>query len=109
MNPHKINVAQIVTIEIFLKREYRFDYEYRRELRLFGYIVRKPYFAHKSSLMGDIPLLKLIIDGEKLYYKPYIEIRMANGDSIIQPFSSKDALDKFLDLKEFKEINFLTL
>ena len=111
----KINAEQICSIEI-QKNRICFDYEYRKEKRLFwglvkmysaGFYYKFSFEPHRVSEELILALdKKLVIHGYHVFYKPRIIINLSDGTYKILYFETEELLDEYVE-KTFSILNLL--
>lgn len=112
----RLNVSQICSINAIIK-EYWTHYQYRKELKILGIIIRKGGFYNIYSLTGgdyitNETILKnsnLFIEDNQVFYYPHLEIYMSNQQRHIIFFNTVDHLNTYLTLENLKVNQWLDL
>jgi hypothetical protein len=91
-----INLIQICSYRYFLKlKSEKYSYKqrsfwYRPGVYLYQYGKTVPATAEEMARDG------VYLEGETVYFKPFVEFRMANNSTETKFFEDKDELVKFL-------------
>lgn len=88
--------GNISSAEIFYQKQDN-RYSWFEEVKLFGLRLVKEgfYFSNGLYVGGEIKHEKKYATGRKVYWKPYIEFYMVNGDVYQKFFETKQELDRF--------------
>lgn len=112
MNVDKLNVSQICSVKSFINVECN-NYEYLKERKLFFWVTRKEGFYYGWGFRSDKTYItikeieknnKLLCDGETVYYKPHIEIRMSNQSIHDKYFETEKELNDFMESDQMKSV-----
>jgi hypothetical protein len=115
MKIYKLNVSQICSVRSYIKLECN-NYEYLKERKLFCWVTRKEGFYYRWSFRGDKSYVtvdeinangKLLCDGETVYYKPHIEIRMSNQTVHDKYFETEKELNDFMESEQMKSVTWI--
>lgn len=108
----KINIDQICTYNVHLKKEEIFLYEYKKKKSFFGIITQHEGFYENNVLSEDLISNKEILDkgiyvieDNKVYHKPHISMIMSNKKEYNKYFDTIRELNDFIvssNLDNFK-------
>jgi hypothetical protein len=107
----KINVDKICVMRIYRKAQHPYI-EWHSAFKIFGITLSQEGFYYRlvtSERMGveDIESNdELYVEDKTVYYKPHVEIEMANNRTITKWFDSEPELDVFLNSDELKQVKF---
>jgi hypothetical protein len=109
----KINKSQITIVKVFRKVKHKWI-EYRKESGF--WIFKKPAGFYYTCVIGEAVLLteddikneNCYIDGNDVFYYPYIKIHLSDSTHKVRYFLTDNALDRYLE-KELSGIDFITL
>lgn len=112
----KINTQQICTVYYYPKRESE-TYVYKNERKFFSFIIRKGGFYYdpiwdtaKLTTKEEIESEgRLYCEGNKVYYKPYIEIVMSNKREHHKVFQTEAEMLEYTNRPEFYGIPLIRL
>lgn len=109
----KLNADQIAIIYIHTKTRCS-HYEYRKQKRfLFWTDIEGFYFVycispyHVPKELISTVNKNLYYEGEVVYYKQHVEMKMSNGQVVVKYFESVDELEVFLDQPEIKKLTLI--
>lgn len=114
MNGLNINTEQICTISIFRKFFHKW-FVYRKKKKFLGIVTQREGFYYNLALTpylipNDL-IIKLhpeaLIEGDNVYYKPHVEIRMSNNIMYEKFFETEQLLDEFLQSDYIKNIKLI--
>ena len=108
---NKLNIQQICSVRSYLKAE-NDNYEYRKAKRFLFWKSEEGFYQY---FFGDKVITKseieskghLYVEGEKVFYKPHIEIRMSNQTFHCKYFDTKEQLFDFMEQAEMKNVNWI--
>lgn len=109
-----INVSQICSITSYLKRRNPW-YIYKKSKRFLFWNRRKEgyyrFFYDEYTTINEIEKNNnhLYCENENVYHKPYISIKMSNGDVFEKIFETKEELYIFMECEELKNVVWIKL
>ena len=108
-----INVLQISSITSYLKYK-NFRYIYKKQKKFLFWKQKEGYY--RLDIYSDDKYIKieeiekfnnLYVENRNVYYKPYILIKMNNGDEHKKYFDTKEELYYFMECEELKNITWI--
>ncbi len=109
---NKINIAQITTIEVYVKRKssYTFQPAYKSWIKTWSYPEVWTSIFEDKMTREDLSKSTKYTLGENniIYYKPYIKIRMSDGTSTIKYFEYETYLKEYI-AERLSDIKFLDI
>jgi len=114
MRIDQLNASQICYIKSFVNCECK-HYVYKEEIKVLGIVFRKKGFYFTMVLRGD-PYRTVeqiesegvyIIEGKVVYYKPHLEIRMSNQQTVNYFFDTEYELEEFMSRDKMRIINWI--
>jgi len=112
-----INVSQICSITSYLKRRNPW-YIYKKSKRVLFFWNRKEGYYNFGWLDSDVYTTideiekknkHLYCEDDNVYYKPYVEIKMSNGDEFEKNFETKEELYLFMECEDLKKVVWIKL
>lgn len=100
-----INTEQICTIRVHKKKVHK-GYEYRKQKKFLGLITQREGFYYTDALspyfVTDDFILEreknnVFVEGEQVFHKPHVEMKMSNGNTYTKYFETQKQLDDFLN------------
>lgn len=108
----RVSVNQIVSIQLVLEREHPF-YVWKDKVSFLGITLTAAGFYYTFVFEDTIKTEdqikakgNLVINDQKVFYKPHLAFRMSNGDTLYKYFESKDTA---LEFYQYFSFNSLTL
>lgn len=108
----KINIDQVCTLSVHLKKEEIYDYKYKKRKSIFGITTQHEGFYENNVLSEDLISNKEILDkgiyvieDNKVYHKPHISMIMSNKKEYNKYFDTIRELNDFIvssNLDNFK-------
>jgi hypothetical protein len=93
-----INVNQICSLKGYIASK-ETSYKYRKSSKtLFGRIRPEGFYLHDEyfQTINQIESDELYCKGQEVFYKPYIVVKMSNGDTHKKFFHTKDEMFEFM-------------
>lgn len=115
MEISKLNVGQICSVKSFIKGRC-YDYEYRKERKFLGFVTAKEGFYETWSFRYDIFISEndikekkqnVYIEGEYVFYNPFLEVRMSNQSNHRIYFKTEKELNDFMESDVMKGVNWI--
>lgn len=114
MKIDQINANQICSVRSFVNTKCKF-YKYKSEIKILGIVFRREGYYYTMTLHGDEYITEeeiisdgtLFCEGEVVYYKPHLEIRMSNQENRTFFFPNQYGLEMFMDTDRMRAINWI--
>ena len=102
----KINTEQICSLVIHLNTVCE-TYVYKKAKYIFGYNIRLEgyYDGHKYVSVEEIEQNSdLICRDKKVFFKPYVSMKLSNGEQFTEDFETENELNEYINREEVRKI-----
>jgi hypothetical protein len=100
-----LNVQQICSITVWLKKINK-NYEFKKQIAFFGIILRKEFYSwYGWNISKELIMAKegnCYFENNRVYYFPYIEVKMADGTRYDYDFKTENELCEFMASNDLK-------